>query len=108
MLTRLRNSMLVKSHKVDVIRTKLNLNIIRILKNEGFIESFEESGESYPVQDGSSVRKYITITLKYKGKKQVPYITELKRISKPGLRVYVSYKEIPKILGGIGLAVCAV
>jgi small subunit ribosomal protein S8 len=100
--------MLVKSHKVDVIRTKLNLNIAKILKDEGFIESFEESGQSYPVQDGNSVRKYITIKLKYKEKKQVPYITELKRISKPGLRVYVSYKEIPKILGGIGLAVCAV
>lgn len=99
MLTRLRNSMMARSHKVEVIHTKLNLGIIEILKNEGFIESFEESVNSF------SVRKYITVTLKYKGPKQVPYITELKRISKPGLRVYVSYKKIPKILGGIGLAV---
>lgn len=108
MLTRLRNSMLVKSHKVNVVRTKLNVGIANILKTEGFIESFEEPGESSHVQDSSSVRKYITITLKYKGLKQIPYITELKRISKPGLRVYVGYKEIPKILGGIGLAVCAI
>lgn len=108
MLTRLRNSMLVKLHKVDVVRTKLNLDIAKILKNEGFIESFEECGEFYPVQNGNFVRKYITITLKYKGKKQIPCITELRRISKPGLRVYVSYKKIPKPLGVIGLSVCAI
>jgi small subunit ribosomal protein S8 len=108
MLTRLRNSILVKAQKVDVICTKLNLNIAEILKEEGFIESFEESGGSYRVQDGKEIRKYITITLRYKGKKQVPYITELRRISRPGLRVYVSYKGIPTILGGLGLVVCAV
>lgn len=105
MLTRLRNAILVKSNKVDVLRTKLNLGITKILKEEGFIESYEELGELYPIQSDSYVRKYITITLKYKGPKQIPYITELKRISKPGLRVYVSYKKIPNILGGIGLAV---
>jgi small subunit ribosomal protein S8 len=108
MLTRLRNAVLVKSCKVNVIRTKLNLGIVKILKKEGFIESFQESGDKYLVQDGSYVSKYITITLKYRGKKQIPYITELKRISKPGLRVYVSYKNIPLILGGIGLVVCAI
>ena len=108
MLTRIRNSILVKSQKVNVIRTRLNVGIARILKNEGFIESFEESGKLYSVLDGFYVHQYITITLKYKGSKQIPYITQLKRVSKPGLRVYVSYKNIPKILGGIGLAVCAI
>jgi small subunit ribosomal protein S8 len=107
MLTRLRNSIMSRSHKVEVIHTKLNLGIVEILKNEGFIDSFEESDNSYSVPGCNSVRKYITITLRYKGSKQIPYITELKRISKPGLRVYVSYKKIPKILGGIGLAVYA-
>ncbi len=108
MLTRIRNSVLVKSQKVRVVRTRLNLSIAKILKSEGFIESFEESGELYSVHGGFYVHQYITITLKYKGSKQIPYITKLKRVSKPGLRVYVSYKNIPKILGGIGLTVCAI
>lgn len=107
MLTRIRNSILVKSRKVDVIRTNLTLNIAEILRKEGFIESFEESGEVYLTQKGF-VHKYISITLKYKGVKQIPYITQLKRISKPGLRVYTSYKKIPRVLGGIGVAVCAI
>lgn len=107
MLTRLRNAILVKSGSVNILRTNLTLNIAEVLKNEGFIESFEESGDVFLTQRGF-VHKYISITLKYKGVKQISYITQLKRISKPGLRVYTSYKKVPKVLGGIGVAVCAI
>lgn len=106
MLTRVRNAILIKSNKVNIIRTNITFTIAEILKKEGFIESFEESGGTYFTQNGL-VHKFIVITLKYRGIKQVPYITQLKRVSKPGRRVYVSYKQIPKIVGGIGLAVCA-
>lgn len=104
MLTRIRNSILVRSRTVNVVRTNLTLNIAEILKSEGFIESFEETGDVYLTQKGF-VHKYISITLRYKGVKQKSYITQLKRVSKPGLRVYASYKKIPKVLGGIGVAV---
>nr|YP_009145407.1 ribosomal protein S8 [Cryptoglena skujai]AKL39032.1 ribosomal protein S8 [Cryptoglena skujai] len=101
MLTRIRNSNLRRSRKVKVIKTNLTLNIAKILKQEGFIESFDvvsnlELNNSYD---------FILITLKFKGLKQKPYITQLKRISKPGFRVYVSHNNIPKVLGGIGIAV---
>lgn len=104
MLTRLRNGVQVKARKVEVLRTNLNLNIAQILKDEGFIENFEEFGEKYLTETGF-VNKYITIILKYKGVKQKPYITSLKRISKPGFRVYVNNKNIPRVLGGVGVAV---
>lgn len=104
MLTRIRNAILVKSRKVTVIRTSLNLDIANILKNEGFIDSFEEFGEVYLTETGF-VHKYISLTLKYKGVKQKSYITKLNRVSKPGYRVYVNHKSIPRVLGGIGVAV---
>lgn len=104
MLTRLRNSVLVKARKVDVIRTNLNLCIAQILLEEGFIDSFEEYGDKYLTETGF-VNKYIAITLKYKGVKQKSYITNLKRVSKPGFRVYVNRKNIPRVLGGVGVAV---
>nr|YP_007517041.2 ribosomal protein S8 [Euglena viridis]AEY70813.2 ribosomal protein S8 [Euglena viridis] len=104
MLTRIRNAILVKSRKVTVMRTNLTLNIANILKNEGFIDSFEEFGEVYLTETGF-VYKYISLTLKYKGVKQKSYITKLNRVSKPGYRVYVNHKSIPRVLGGIGVAV---
>ena len=104
MITRIRNASAIKSPTVKVLRTNLTSNIAQILKNEGFIESFEDSGEVFLKQDGF-VHKYISITLKYKGVKQKPYITGLKLISKPGLRVYVGQNNIPKVLGGIGVAI---
>nr|YP_009503375.1 ribosomal protein S8 [Euglena clara]AXA45479.1 ribosomal protein S8 [Euglena clara] len=104
MLTRIRNAILVKSRKVIILRTNLTLNIASILKKEGFIESFEEYGDVF-LTEKTCVQKYILIVLRYKGVKQKSYITSLKRISKPGLRVYINYKNIPKVLGGIGIAV---
>nr|YP_009145472.1 ribosomal protein S8 [Monomorphina parapyrum]AKL78945.1 ribosomal protein S8 [Monomorphina parapyrum] len=104
MITRIRNANLRKSTKVDVIHTKLTSNIANILKQEGFIESFEESGDILLQEKGMS-RKYISIFLKYKGIKQKPYITGIKKVSNPGLRVYVNQTKIPRVLGGIGVAV---
>lgn len=94
MLTCIRNACLVKSQTVSVPYTKLSQHISRILEKEGFIESFQisPSGE-------------ILLRLKYIGNEKTPCITNLRRISKPGLRIYVNKKEIPRILGGMGIVI---
>nr|YP_009237809.1 ribosomal protein S6 [Gracilariopsis lemaneiformis]YP_009294787.1 ribosomal protein S8 [Gracilariopsis chorda]AJO68428.1 ribosomal protein S8 [Gracilariopsis lemaneiformis]AML79924.1 ribosomal protein S6 [Gracilariopsis lemaneiformis]AOM67047.1 ribosomal protein S8 [Gracilariopsis chorda]UAD88894.1 ribosomal protein S8 [Gracilariopsis chorda] len=97
MLTRIRNANLAKHQIVQVYATKMTRNIVKVLKDEGFIYKFEEIGEN--------TNKYLLICLKYKGKNKKPVITSLKRISKPGLRVYANHKELPKVLGGIGIAI---
>lgn len=104
MLSRIKNATLTKSRKVLVLKSKLILSIVEVLKKEGFINSYEECGETY-VSENGIVNKYILIDLKYKGIKQKPYITNIKRISKPGYRVYSNYKSISKVLGGIGVSV---
>lgn len=96
MLTRIRNANLARHQIVQVPATKMTRNIIKVLREEGFICEFEEIGEN--------LRNYLLISLKYKGKNKKPVITTLKRISKPGLRVYANHKELPKVLGGIGIA----
>ncbi|KAI0556439.1 ribosomal protein S8 (chloroplast) [Gracilaria domingensis] len=97
MLTRIRNANLAKHQIVQVYSTKMTRNIVKVLKEEGFIYKFEEIG--------TKNKRYLLISLKYKGKHKKPVITSLKRISKPGLRVYANYKELPKVLGGIGIAI---
>lgn len=97
MLTKIRNANLAKHQIVQVPYTKLNSNIIKVLHNEGFIYQYEEIKEN--------LKKHIIVSLKYKEKNKKPVITALKRISKPGLKVYTNNKEIPKVLGGIGIAI---
>lgn len=97
MLTRIRNANLAKHQIVKVPATKITKNILEVLTEEGFIYTFEEINEN--------LSNYILISLKYKGKNKGPIITELKRISKPGLRVYANHKELPRVLGGIGIAI---
>nr|QOS04565.1 30S ribosomal protein S8 [Sarcopeltis skottsbergii] len=97
MLTRIRNANLAKHQIVQVPATKMTRNIIKVLREEGFVYEFEEIGDQ--------LRNYLLISLKYKGDKKQPVITALKRVSKPGLRVYANYKELPKVLGGIGIAI---
>lgn len=97
MLTRIRNANLAKHQIVQVPATKLIKNILLVLQEEGFIYEFEEVGEN--------LQKYIIISLKYKKQNKQPIITKLKRISKPGLRVYANHKKLPKVLGGIGIAI---
>ena len=96
-LTRIRNAILAKHQIVKIPVTKSTSHLLAVLKNEGFIENFEE------IQD--EFRNFLLITLKYKGKSKSPIITKLKRISKPGLRIYAKHKKLPKVLGGIGIAI---
>ncbi len=97
MLTRIRNANLARHQTTEVPSTKMTRNIARVLKDEGFITDFEEVGEG--------VTRHLVVSLKYKGKGKRPIITTLKRVSKPGLRVYSNRKELPRVLGGIGIAI---
>jgi small subunit ribosomal protein S8 len=95
MLTRIRNASRARHTDVSIPASRTKLAIARILKEEGFIEDFAEA------QNGP--RRDITIRLKYVGK--VPVVSGLKRISKPGLRVYAAKTEIPRVLGGLGVVI---
>ena len=97
MLTRIRNANTSKHDTVDVPASKMKNAIAEILFNEGFIQKYEL------VEDGNF--KNIRITLKYGKDKNEKIITGLKRISKPGLRVYASKEELPRVLGGLGIAI---
>lgn len=95
-LTRIRNANMVYKDHVEVPASKMKKGLAEILKNEGFIRNYEV------IDDGK--QGILRIYLKYGPNKQ-KVITGLKRISKPGLRVYVKKDEIPKVLGGLGIAV---
>ena len=97
MLTRIRNANTAKHDTVDVPMSKMKLAIAEILLNEGYIAKYDI------IEDGSF--KTIRVTLKYGADKNEKIITGLKRISKPGLRVYVGKNEIPRVLGGLGTAI---
>jgi small subunit ribosomal protein S8 len=97
MLTRIRNACMVKHQTTQVPSTRMTRNIARVLQSEGFIEGYEETS--------AEARKQLVITLKYKGKNRQPIINTLKRVSKPGLRVYSKRQDIPRVLGGIGIAI---
>ena len=96
MLTRIRNAASAKHDSVDIPASNMKKSIAQILVDEGYIKSFEVIDD-----DKQGI---IRVTLKYtEGKKSV--ITGLKRISKPGLRVYSSKEDMPKVLGGLGIAI---
>ena len=97
MLTRIRNANTAKHDTVDVPASKMKIAIADILLNEGYITKYDI------VRSGSF--KTIRVTLKYGADKNEKVITGLKRISKPGLRVYASKDELPKVLGGLGTAI---
>ena len=97
MLTRIRNANTAKHDTVDVPSSKMKLAIAEILFNEGYIKKYDI------IEDGNF--KTIRITLKYGQDKNEKIITGLKRISKPGLRVYASKEELPRVLGGLGVAI---
>ena len=97
MLTRIRNANTAKHDTVDVPASKMKLAIAEILLNEGYIAKHDV------IEEGAF--KTIHITLKYGADKNEKIITGLKRISKPGLRVYAGSQEIPKVLGGLGVAI---
>ena len=97
MLTRIRNANTAKHDTVDIPSSKMKNAIAEILFNEGYITKYEI------IEDGNF--KTIRVTLKYGADKNEKIITGIKRISKPGLRVYASKNEIPKVLGGLGTAI---
>lgn len=95
MLTRIRNANQNRAKSVDVPASNIKLEIAKILKDEGFVEDYKLNKDT--------VQGTITLTLKYKNKERV--ITGLKRISKPGLRVYAKADELPTVLNGLGIAI---
>ena len=97
MLTRIRNANTAKHDIVDVPASKIKVSIAEILLNEGYIKNYEL------VDNGSF--KDIRITLKYGADKNEKIISGIKRISKPGLRVYAGKDELPRVLGGLGIAI---
>ena len=97
MLTRIRNANTAKHDTVDVPASKMKVAIANILADEGYIVKYDI------VEDGSF--KTIRITLKYGKDKNEKIISGLKRISKPGLRVYASKDKLPRVLGGLGIAI---
>ena len=97
MLTRIRNANTAKHDTVDVPSSKMKLAIAKILLDEGYIKSYDL------VDNGNF--KDIHITLKYGKDKNEKIISGLQRISKPGLRVYANKEELPKVLGGLGVAI---
>jgi len=94
LLTRIRNAKLAKHRFVDLGFSKLKLNIVKILKEQGYVENFLVDEEN----------RKIRIFLKYIQGRE-PVIQQLKRVSSPGLRRYVKAKQIPKVLDGLGIAI---
>jgi small subunit ribosomal protein S8 len=94
MLTRVRNALIARHPKVDVPSSKLKMEIARILKEEGFILNFKLTEEG--------AKKFIRLYLKYTPG-NVPVISRIERVSRPGCRVYVGSKQVPRVLGGLGV-----
>ena len=96
MLTRIRNAVSSKHDNVTMPSSKLKVAIAKVLKEEGFIRDFTVTEEA--------PRTLLKIDLSYTGRKE-PVLSGIKRVSKPGLRVYVQKREIPRVLGGLGVAI---
>nr|QWW92143.1 ribosomal protein S8 [Spruceanthus planifolius] len=96
MITSIRNANLGKIKTVQIPATNATKDIAKILLREGFIENFIYNQQNENI---------LMLNLKYQGKKKKSYITTLRRISKPGLRIYSNHKEIPKVLGGMGIVI---
>lgn len=94
MLTRVRNAINARHPKVDVPASKLKTEIARILKEEGYILNFKQTEEG--------AKKFIRLYLKYTPG-NVPVISRIERVSRPGCRVYVGSREVPRVLGGLGV-----
>ena len=95
MLTRIRNANSMRYKEVEVPASKIKIEIARILKEEGFISDYKVKK--------NNIQDILVLNLKYSGKERV--ITGLKRISKPGLRVYAKKEEVPTVLNGLGIAI---
>ena len=98
MLTRIRNANMVSLTEVDMPSSKLKVELAKLLKSEGYVEDYAVTEKE------GSVFKTLKITLKY-DEKSKPVISNLKRVSRPGLRNYCKAKDIPQVLGGMGIAI---
>ncbi len=96
MLTLIRNAVAVKHVYVNIPASKLKISIAKVLKDEGFIRDFETFEEG--------PRRFVRVHLNYTGDRE-PLLTGLKRVSRPGLRVYVQKREIPRVFNGLGIAI---
>jgi len=98
MLTRIRNANLVKHQIVQIPATKITLSIAKVLKKEGFISDFDKfiGPDTFPC---------LILSLKYKGRKRQSVITNLKRVSRPGLRIYAGYRNLPNVFTNTGIAI---
>lgn len=96
MLTRIRNAVMVKYDTVRMPKSNIKVNVAKVLEEEGYIAGFQVSDEG---PQGT-----LTITLKY-GPNGEPVITDLKRVSKPGLRLYAKAGEVPTVMNGLGVAI---
>ncbi|MFN3927082.1 MAG: 30S ribosomal protein S8 [Pseudanabaenaceae cyanobacterium] len=97
MLTRIRNASIAKQETVTVPVTRMTSSIAKVLKQEGYIAEVEEVG--------TGVDRRLVLYLKYQGRHKQPIINMLRRVSRPGLRVYSNHRDLPKVLGGIGIAI---
>ena len=97
MLTRIRNAQIAKHDTVMIPASNTKKAIAKILLDEGYVKAYDR------IEDG--VQGQIKLTLKYVNGKQQPVIAGLRRISKPGLRVYAGYEDLPRVLGGLGIAI---
>jgi small subunit ribosomal protein S8 len=102
MLTRIRNAVAAKHDNVQMPASKVKLAIAQVLKDEQFIRDFEVGEE--PGRRGRAPHKVLKVQLSYSGKREA-VLTGLQRVSKPGLRVYVQKREIPRVYGGLGIAI---
>ncbi|MGN1222898.1 MAG: 30S ribosomal protein S8 [Christensenellales bacterium] len=96
MLTRIRNAITAKKEVVEIPTSKLKMSIANILLSEGYISAVEEVGEG--------IKKNIKVTLKY-GPNGERVIQGIKRISKPGLRIFTNVEDLPKVINGLGIAI---
>lgn len=96
-ITSIRNANMSKNGTVRIVSTNITENIVKILLREGFIENVRKHQESN--------KNFLVLTLRHKRTRKGIYKTILKRISRPGLRIYSNYKRIPKILGGMGIVI---
>ena len=97
MLTRIRNATPAKHETVAVPVSRMTSSIARVLKQEGYISDIEEVGVG--------VDRKLVLSLKYQGRQKQPILTMMRRVSRPGLRVYSNHKDLPRVLGGIGIAI---
>ncbi|MDT9594319.1 30S ribosomal protein S8 [Nocardioides zeae] len=104
MLTRLRNANQAYHDSVEMPYSKIKAGLAEILKQEGYVTSFEVADNVDPKTGEPAVGKTLTVTLKY-GRNRERSIAGVRRISKPGLRVYAKHTNLPRVLGGLGVAI---